>query len=328
MTTATVDSRDNAHFTMPDEPIYDISSLGDGLRLKGRKTVEMSTDFAENFLEQYIEFAGERPFYESHVVYLARHMEARTFNWDLVALITCLWEGREYRMNGRHTAWARMEANLPKGTRTPVQWLRYEAKTEQDMRQLFATIDRGKGRNPGNVVVSYLAGRDEFPGYSKSLLKSMAEGLALWKWEESHIRQLHTGDERSYLLLTDHHKTALNVGQFVRESDPKDFKHLKRMPVLAAMFATFDKAPAVARGFWATVRDGTGITDKGDSRHALRNYLMQTALAAKEHSSVDVRVVRQEEMYRACLMAWNAHRANKHLKTITAHKLDERPEVR
>lgn len=326
MTTALAE-QNATHFTMPDEPIYDISQLGEGIRLRKREVVEFTQVFAENFLE-YAEFVGDRPLQEPHVVFLARQMEGGTFRWEFVNLIVCGLEGVIYRLNGQHCAWARIEANLPRGTRCPVALMHYEAKSEQDMRQLYATIDRGKARNMGNVVVSYLSGRTEFPDYSKALLRTLAEGVALWKWEQSETRALHTGDERSYLLLTDHHKVALNVGQFIRDSDPKDFKHLKRMPVVAAMFATFDKAPDIAKRFWAVVRDGVGVQEKGDPRHALRNYLFQTALAAKAQSSPDVRVVRQEEMLRGCLQAWNAHRAGKQLKTVHPHKLDARPEVR
>src|SRR5436190_8943088 len=154
------------NMTKPTEPIYEISSLGSGLELKSRKTVELTQEFANSFLET-AEFTGDRPLRTSHVMFLCRQMEAAAFRWEQVNLMTCMWQGREYRMNGQHTCWARVYAELPKGARTPVAVLKYAAEAEQDMRQLYATIDRGAPRNRGNVVVSYLSGRSEFPDYSR-----------------------------------------------------------------------------------------------------------------------------------------------------------------
>jgi hypothetical protein len=312
---------------MPKERVYDISSLGEGLALKMRKAHELTNRNAEAFLE-LADFPGDRKLQEPHVVFLARQMTAGTFRWEQVSLITCFWEGTEYRMNGQHTAWARLTSKLPDSHRTPVQLLKYEAKTEQDMRQLYASIDRGKPRNMGNVVISYLAGREEFPDYTKSLLKKLCQGLALWKWESDEQRSLHTGDERAYLMLTEHHKLALSVGNFLKTSETADSKHMNRAPSTAAMFATFHKAPQIAAEFWRVVRDGVGIDRKEDPRHALRNYLMTTALAATSRAGPDVRIVTQEEMYRGCLLAWNQYRANKPLRQIRSHKIDSRPEVR
>lgn len=326
MATAEMPMMTESSVQMPDEPLYDISSLGDNLVLKHRKAVEFDEKTAEHVLE-LVEFVGDRPTNEPHVIFLARQMEGGTFRWEQVNIISCFFQGREYRMNGRHTAWARLHATLPKGTRTPVMWLKYEAKTEQDMRQLYATIDRGKARSMGNVVISYLVDRPELPGCSKSTLRILAQGLALWLWDERDRRTLHTGDDRAYLLLTDHNKTAQLVSGFIKHGDACDKRHLLRAATVAAMFATFGKAPNIAKEFWPCVRDGLSVGDKADARYTLRNWLL-TSSVAKSSLQHEVRSVTAEEMYRGCIYAWNAYRSNKPLKSIRVNVNDDRPEAK
>lgn len=317
---------------LPDEVFYDIAELGEGLILKNRRTIEFTPQFASDFLEIAEFTAGDekidRNLQMDHVIYLARQMEGGMFRWEQVNLMVCLCEGGKYRMNGQHTAWARVTANLPEGVRTPVQLLTYEAATFQDMRQLYASIDRGKGRNRGNVVVSYLGGSDEFPGYSKGTLRKLASGLTWHLWENQDQRRLHNADEVSYLLLKDYHRTALAVGTLLNESKPADSKHINRQPVWGAMFATFAKAPQIAREFWIHVRDGVGIANKDDPRHTLRNFLMSSGLAASRLHNGDTKTVSPEDMYRASLLTWNAHRQGRSLKQIRVNSLTERPEAR
>jgi hypothetical protein len=321
---------------LPSEEIHSIAELGEGLALRMRKNVELTTDFANNFLEIPEFTIGDqkidRNLQEEWVIHLAREMIAGTFRWEQVTLATCTCHGREFRMNGQHTCWARLyadeELKKVKGLRTPVQWLKYDAKSEQDMRQLYATIDRGKPRNRGMVVTSYLSGTDEFPGYAKGTLRLLAQGLTWWLWDSPDLRSLHTGDEVAMLMLRDHHKLALAVGAFTKDSKPADFKHLKRQPVIAAMFATYQKAPQIARDFWLKVRDGVGMTSKEDPQHTLRNYLMTANLAATRLTGGEGKIVDQEDMFKACIMAWNAHRIQRPLKLLKPSAVEGRPEVR
>lgn len=315
---------------MPNEPIYDIASLGEGLTLKKRQTIELTPDFANSFLE-HLEFTGERHLMENHVVFLARQMESASFRWELVTLATCWLEGKQYRINGQHTCWARIYAErLSKKARCPVQWLQYEAKTEQDLRQLYATFDRGKARNMGNVVVSYLSGRHELPDFTNAQLRRLAEGMAFWVWPSPEKRKLHTGDERACLLLTEYNTLAMRVGAFFKEANVgTDAKHINRMPCVAAMFATFSKAPQIALDFWRVTRDGVGVPNKDDARYRLRNYLMTTVLASsKGPGTPDLKVESQENMYRACLLAWNSFRTGKSVKLLRPSSTEDRPEVK
>lgn len=300
-----------------NEPVFEMGSLGSGLESKGRKVLNLTVEMATHFLE-LPEFAGDRPLNNGHVIFLTRQMKGGLFRWEQVSIITCKCMGREYRMNGQHTCWARLE--IDKEVRiqnAPVQHFVYEAKTEQDMRQLYATIDRNKARSNGNVVVSYLAGREEFIQFKKNMLKILAEGLAFWRWEKDGQRALHVADERAFLMLTEHYDLTTKVGNFLNASKLSEARFMNRRPVVAAMFATFDKAPVIAEHFWSAIRDGNGMASKNDPRLKLRTYLMTSTIAAGgKANSREVDTVSSEEMFRTSIASWNAFREGHELKNF------------
>jgi hypothetical protein len=326
-----------SNIAMPSEPIFDTTTIGEGYVLKNRRTVEFNPRFADEFL-RFSEFTVgdekiDRNLQNEHVIRLAREMLGGRFLWEQVNLVTCLCKENNinFRLNGQHCSWARLcadEEGLPPDTRCPVQWLKYEAATVQDMRKLYASLDRGKARNQSNVVVSWLAGTDEFPGYSKQLLRLLAQGIGAWQWESRHSRKLHQGDERSAMLLTTHNKLALMVGGMLKEVKPSEAKHVLRAPVVAAMFATFNKAQKDSVEFWQVVRDGLGVGSKTDARYTLRNWLMNASLAKSQVVNGDSKILLAEEMLRGCLVAWNAYRAGRELKQIRLSMTDPRPDIR
>lgn len=327
---------DRLNIEMPDEEMYAVSELGEGLALDNRRTVEMTVDFALDFLDRYAEFSIgdekiDRNLKNEHVVHLCREMLSGNFRWEQVNLVVCQLDGRWYRMNGQHTAWAVIYADdqgLDKKVRRPVQIMRYTAQTIADARRLYASLDRGLARGNAVVVKSHLLGTDKFPGYKSAHLAMLAQGLGCWLWESQTKRSLHGGDDRSYLLLTDHHRTALCVGTLLKESKAADIRHMKRAPVIGAMFETASKAPQISLDFWRIIRDGIGIADKEDPRLVLRNYLMSTSLAKSQVTNGDYKIVSQEEQYRACVYAWNAFRTDRKMKRIQVDLSLERPSAR
>lgn len=318
----------------PEEEVYSISDLGEGLSLKNRRTVELTPSFASSFLEQYAEFRVgdskvDRPLDEGHVIHLAREMVGKTFLWEQVTLVLGELEGREYRLNGQHTCWAVLyadEQGLPKETRRPVQLHRYSCQSMEDMRRLYASLDAAKPRSQHDKIAALLSGSDAFPGYKRGHLAHLAQGLALWLWPSGTTRGLHRASERAYLLLKDYHKVALVAGSIMRESKPTDYRHLKRAAVMGAMLATCEKAPQIAVEFWRTIRDGLGLVDKEDPRLVLRNWLLTASLVGSEGVVGNAKVVGQEEMYRACIHAWNAYRTNRRIKQIRVALNEERPQ--
>lgn len=337
MATATVNriakERPSLGITMPESEVYDIASMGEGLVLKKRETIELTVDRAAEFLD-YPEFMVndqkvDRERSDRHIITLTRAQLGGTFLWEHVNLVLCKVEGQSkpIRMNGNHTSWARLQADeegLPKNTSCPVQLLMYHAKTMEDARRLYASLDRGRARSSGVVINSYLAGTEAFAGFKKATIRYLAQGVGVWLWESGTERTLHGSDDRAMLMLEKYHKQAIQVGTILKECQTKDSMHLRRAPVIAAMFATSQKAPQIAYDFWRDVRDGLGITDKDDPRYVLRNFLL-TATLAKGVSNQDMKAVGQEYMYRSCVYKWNDHRAGKKARAIKVDLEANRP---
>lgn len=304
----------------------DVTSLGGGLKLVSSRKENFTKEEAENLLK-LDEFIGDRHLKGGHVDYLIGTMKRGTFHSEWVNLVTCKFHGKVYRMNGQHTAWAR--SYMPEDYVCNVNVLEYTAKTEEDMRTLYSSIDRASPRTRANVITSYLAGTSEFANTKAVTLRVMPMGFAIWMWKTNHERSTHDGDDVAYLVKTKYYDLAIKVAGFLDKHTSKDHKHLMRTSVVGAMFATFNKAPHVATEFWGAVANGTGIEKVNDPRLRLRTALMQAAVALGNGSHSEKRhMVSQEYMYRQCITAWNAYRDGRPLQVIKPNAAGNRPTVK
>lgn len=90
------------------------------------------------------------------------------------------------------------------------------------------------------------------------------------------------------------------------------------------MFATFDKSNGAAEEFWTAVRDGIGFQTKDDARLVLRNALTSTSIGNGRGAQDGRKNVSSEEMYRWCIVSWNAHRASRPVRQLKANLNFER----
>lgn len=305
--------------------VLDVTSLGNGLKLVETRKVNFTVKEAEALIGMD-EFVGDRPLKDSHVDYLIQSMKRGTFHPELVNIIVCKYDVKTYRMNGQHTAWARiyMEADYS----CSVNYLVYTAKSEDDMRTLYASIDRSSPRTRSNVITSYLAGTQEFEGVKSTTIRVVPMGFAMWYWKTKHERHQYDGDDVAFLLRTDQYDLARKVCAFLDKYTSRDYKHIMRAPVVAAIFATFHKAPQIALDFWGPVASGTGIEKVGDPRLKLRNALQVVAVDVGNGSHSDKKTVSQEFMFRQCITAWNAYREGRSLQLLKAVEKGNRPGVK
>lgn len=335
MATATLNGNGHVHVDAAkqfDRSIIDefpsesmeVSSLGEGLKLTSRRNVELDHELSTWLLE-LPEFDPDRALDNKHVLRLKSAMERGTFLPEMVSIITCVSDGKEYRMNGQHTSWARLE--MPKAYRCPIVHMRYRAETENDMRRLYASVDRLKPRTMSNVVVSYLYGTPEWDRVTRSTLKRLSEGLACWLWENETERGMRDGDHRCFLLMTDHYELGKKIARFLDESAGSHGMHVCRSPAIAAMFATFSKSPSNALEFWVPVRDGVGFGAKTDPRLVLRNGLMGASIGRGRGAGEEKKSIHPEEMYRWCVQSWNAWRRDEPLKLLKALLSADRSKV-
>ncbi len=309
----------------PKQEVIDVTQLGHGLKLAESRKMNFTVDEAEKLLGLE-EFAGDRPLKNAHVEYIIKAMERGTFHQEFVSLVVCKFEGKTYRMNGQHCAWAR--TYMPKNYECNVTMLTYTAKSMEDMRILYASIDRSSPRTRANVINSYLAGTEEFEGVKSSTIRVVPMGFSMWNWKTKHERRMHDGDDVAYLVKTEHYDLTRKVCGFLDRHSSRDYKHLLRAPVVASMFATFHKAPQIALDFWGPVATGTGIDKVGDPRLKLRNELQRVAVDSGNGAHSDKKLVSQEYMYRQCIGAWNAFREGRSLQILKANDKGNRPGVK
>lgn len=299
---------------LSDDETIPVASLGSGLKVVARENKELTHSLATELLELEI-FGPDRPLDDAHVARLQKAMERGTFRPELVQIMVCSLNGKNYRINGQHTCWARLYTD--KSYRCPVQLIRYKASSENDMRMLYASVDRGKPRSKSNVINAYLFGHGAFAGFSKTIIKQMSEGFSFWMWGNNSPQ--HDGDEISYLLETDYHGLAMKVGKFLDGCQVKTARHLRRSPVYAAFFATFDKSESDAIEFWEAVRDGANLSID-DPRLKLRNHLQGHAVNAGRGGGSYKNNVCADDMFGWCIQAWNAFRTNSSVKAFRTYE--------
>lgn len=189
------------------EDVFDVMSLGKGLVLEYERKVDFNKNLANKFL-LLPNVSYERKLEDKHVEYLMTTMYRGTFRPELVRLTSCTCgkatgdqpPSTEFRMNGQHTCWAMVEMPEEYACPDKVTVARYKAKTEEDMRSLYATLDRGRQRTRGDVIVSHLAGTPEFEGMPASIIKKLIEGYGLWKWPSQEERHRNDSDVVAYLM--------------------------------------------------------------------------------------------------------------------------------
>lgn len=311
-------------YLVSEPTLYDVVNL-DKVEKKEDKKGKLDHRSAEYFLSLPT-FAGERPVREAHVSYLISAMQRGTFREESVEIITCDCKGKTYRMNGQHTCRAIM--NMSKDFSLNVRFLNYHARNDEEMRVLYSSIDRGAARTPGNIIVSLLAGNPEFLHIPHDTLRRIAEGLAFFFWPSGHHRRLHDTNDRAQLMTNEFKTPTLQIASIMNSLSKEASKHMRRSPVIAAMYATFRVASSGERGakaFWTAIAEGTDLKS-GDPRLKLRDALMNNGIADRG-ASRNKKQIPTESMFRWCCVAWNAWRRQEECRHLKAHLNAPRPKL-
>jgi hypothetical protein len=280
---------------------------------------------------------------------LADRMRTGEFIYEIVNFVVCSCDqkigshppGTVFRMNGQHTCTAFLryvgDSNTAKGGMVNI--LQYKVKTIEEMRVLYSLQDRGRARTNSDVVNAHLAGSSGFVGASKRTLGVLVTGLQFWlrpvDAAMKHERRQITIDEASALTKTVHIDTAQLVCRFLCEDGTMTATArsiLYRTPVVAAMYATFEKEPVKAHEFWTAVRDCIGLESRDDPRYRLHQFLRDCVLANIKTKATDRaagrHVVGGEEMYRKSLIYWNGFCQGKNITSMPYQwKSGSRPET-
>jgi hypothetical protein len=224
-----------------------------------------------------------------------------TFHWAK-AQLEDLW----MRVNGQHSSTMLCELNggFPEGIFVHVD--SYRVDDADGLALLFRQLDdRKSGRSAADVAGAYQNLEDELRGRLAKPVGKLGIEAVTWYRRLIDGVQVKIGDEQYHLF----HESALH--QFLlwlNEIFSIKTPELRRVPVVAAMYGTFEKNEEEARRFWDQVaRGGEQFEDSAPS-----TVLDEWLKTVKEERSS----IKPGEYYRGCIYAWNAFRENKQLKDI------------
>lgn len=223
-----------------------------------------------------------------------------TFHWAKAKL-----GDRWLRVNGQHSATMLCELNgaFPENVFAHVD--EYSVDSPEGLAELFRQLDdRKSGRSAADVAGAYQGLEEGLRDASRAIAKLGIEGVT---WYRRYIEGVVTplGDEQYNLFHESTlHKYLLWLNELFSIKTPE----LRRVPVVAAMHATFDRNEAEARNFWAEVaRGGKEYEDNAPST------VLDTWLKGIKEEKLELK---PGEFFRGCVYAWNAHREEKTLKDI------------
>ena len=229
--------------------------------------------------------------------------------------VTYLWAtaklGHEtLRMNGNHSSnmLCGLDGQFPSGLHAHID--EYECDTIDDLAILFRQFDdRKSGRTTNDVAGAYQGLFDRLSDVPKRVAKLGIEGI---NWYLKSIEGLpgRTGDD-IYILLQDPRYDAFLhfLGGLFSIKTPE----LKKLPIVAAIYGTFEANPKEAKTFWdAVARGGVEYEDAAPAT-VLDGWLKRMAENGKDAD------LQPAHYYQACIYAWNAFRDD---RTLTAIKAD------
>lgn len=275
--------------------------------------VTLNDDKAAAYIELPV-FRGERDVRDFHVQKLYDAMINGTFNPMLVILATAEFQGVVYKINGQHTCWAKYSFS---GYNPKVREIKFKVDTAEDLRQLYSTFDRNLARDDKHVTIVELSNNVHLKEFSNTLLKFLVTAFKFWIFDNGDHRKRCTPQDVAALIEGKHMSVFKAVAEFVSHNidGKKEVAFLRRSPVVAAMFETFNKVPTIAPQFWQPVCDAINLTSKTDPRWVLRNLLSTVKLSASKSRSMT-----EEEMYRHCVPAFNKWRKGESVQILRPAK--------
>ncbi len=269
-------------------------------------------------------FEGERAVRERHVQFLFDEWSSNRFLWQNIILASAKVAGEpeEYRINGQHTCW--MRVNVPERYEPldcRIRCMLYSVENDDQLRTLYSVFDRGAPRTSAHVGTVILLGSDASEGVAKYLFGLLVAGFKIW-WSPTKWKRENMSINDWCGMIDNNYPVLFNtVGRYMAQHLEAS-RWMKRSSIAAALFATFDKNVKASEEFWGPVFSGIDLKSKTDPRYQLRDYLMSHG-----HSIVSgLTKVSQEEMFCVCLTQWNHWRDGKSVTTVKS--VNERPKVK
>lgn len=266
------------------------------IREKSQTVVKLTRELAAEFAA--MEAIRDRPIGERRIQhYIAEVAEGR-FRSPEWARAKSLESGKTYRVNGQHTStmFSRMDF-LPD---LSVIVSDYECDTDIDVCTLWSTFDsKDCTRRMSDINHVFSATVPELAKIPATVVNACVSGINFYKSGGAYsvigsvsyaVRSRVIVDHSDFILFAD------GLGLSSNENT-----HLRKVGVVAAMFATWLIARNHAEMFWSAVREETGERPNLPDR-VLAKWLRSIPAYGKGSKRTAV----AKEVYAKSIVAWNA----------------------
>ena len=262
---------------------------------------EITPDLARYFSNKLKRVPGERPLSKDRVNgILDKIAEGQqiVFEW---AEALCNEDGEIYRVNGQNSSFAICSLDSddwPANLYASVT--EYYCETFADLGELYAQFDNPeRSRTSGNINQIVACSVKDLKGMRTRVIDVAVTGMEFSESEGKNSR-LDRYERAERLRLNEDFVKWLD---FIFCGPSPDWEHLKRGPVVAAMFLTYKRSKPLATEFWSEIRDSG--SEKGTPQAKLRDYLIRSRVRGSATGAVGAS---PREMFVKCLVAWNAWR--------------------
>ncbi len=269
------------------------------------KTQKATRKLAEEFVT--MEMAPrDRPLSERRLQVYQQILNKGEFRPVTWASANCLETGATYRVNGKHTSILLSKAEPLPELYVTVE--KYECDTLEDVARLYSTFDsKMQSRTANDIYRSFASCIPELVEVPAKVINLTICGVAYFTYQDAYGAK-QTAQERAENIF-EHSDFAMWVPRVIPSTAEKN-RHLYRLAVFAAMFATYTKSKSAASDFWKAVCEESGSQANLPDRKLAR-YLL-THFSSKGGNQVNSKAgryrVADREIYVKCLHAWNAWR--------------------
>lgn len=266
------------------------------------KVVPLTHEFAKHF-SRLPNVKGDRdrekPAGRARIGWLYRLLCDGKFHTPKWATAEC--SGMKYRVNGGHSSLMLAELSnggFPTGMNAVVD--EFVCDTRDDLADLFDQFDnRASLRTSSDKVNAHKGVHDALDSVSATDTKNCINGVALYMSGFEKGNKLDE-DERIGLIHT-HGGFVLWASPFVR------VRALRRVGVVAAMYATYQVDPVEAEKFWRLVKEENHPDNKNPTRK-LAVYLRES-IARPQFATAATKWKREPRAFFVkSIHAWNAWR--------------------
>ena len=280
-------------------------------KLRGSpKTVRITSKLAKEWSEMS-SASVDRPLSERRLGVYRAMLDKGEFRPVLWSKAWCKEIEEWERVNGKHTSTLFASVDLSKYQEVYAVIEEYDCETIEDVAKLYSTFDSAtQSRNTGDINRSFASTDPDLKVMEQKAINLFVSAIAYSKNPTvSSGANQSTVMERAEAMLDNVPFCIWANEMMYGEGMTKKSSHMRRQPVVGAMFSTYNKSKSAATEFWTAVRDETGATPDLPDRKLAR-FLLQMKLAVSGSSAGIPKRFRltPKEFYVKSIKAWNSWR--------------------